>query len=184
MQTHNLHDHAHGKNLIDTTVEVVDFLSNTIDHRRAGAENTYRVYKAWEALWKHRKKEFKQSDKSQLYGNTSSIIELKPIESNIKTFKKVLKMVKLLEKIIGSMEDAFLKNQYNVHVLAGNLKRLKQEIKDEIDLGDQDNKTLKDNILRLTKQNIQSSEFLKGKAKKKDRNIRNKLMNEVKRREC
>ena len=184
VQTHNLHDHAHGKNLIDTTVEVVDFLSNTIDYRRAGAENTYRVYKAWEALWKHRKKEFKQSDKSQLYGNTSSIIELKPTESNIKKFKKVLKMVKLLEKIIGSMEDAFLKNQYNVHVLAGNLKRLKQEIKDEIDLGDQDNKTLKDNILRLTKQNVQSSEFLKGKARKeKDRNIRNKLMNEVKRRE-
>ena len=82
-------------------------------------------------------------------------------------------MVKLLEKIIGSMEDAFLKNQYNVHVLAGNLKRLKQEIKDEIDLGDQDNKTLKDNILRLTKQNIQSSEFLKGKARKeKDRNTK------------
>ena len=163
VKDNNLGNHAYGKNLIDTTVETIDVLSNAIAFKRAGEEFKYKVYTAWQALKNERKRKFSsgRGSSSQLNGSTSSRLELKPTESIARLFGQVLKMTKLIQNILESLEDVFEENMYNIDLLMSNIKRLRSEIKQEIELGEsQKSKLLQCNILCLSEQIVDSNEAL------------------------
>ena len=88
-------------------------------------------------------------------------MELKPTESAAKLFGQVLKMTKLIQNILESLEDVFVENMYNVDLLSSNIKRLRSEIKREIEFGEsQKSKQLECSILCLSEQIVDSNEAL------------------------
>ena len=108
-------------------METIDVLSNAIAFKRAGEEYKYKVYTAWQALKSERKRKFSsgRGSSSQLNGSTISRIELKPTESIARLFGQVLKMIKLIQNILESLEDVFEENMYNIDLLKSNIKTLK-----------------------------------------------------------
>ena len=70
-------------------------------------------------------------------------------------------MTKLIQNILDSLEDVFVENMYNVDLLSSNIKRLRSEIKQEIEFGEsQKSKQLECSILCLSEQIVDSNEAL------------------------
>ena len=151
VREHGLKDNEHGDELVNLTMQQINFLSEAISNKRAGAQYRKNVYAAWSALKLQRKK--------QRYQSTPSVLQAHQIASLSQKYKVVEKMIKLVREIVDFMPEKFQAQAYDLETIKGNLDRVYDEVREEIKA----RQSKVDNIFRISQGNIDGEEVLLGK---------------------